>query len=220
MILHPAAVLSRLAGLIPVPAGRGERRRWVGHGRAHIEVKGVHLRANAGFARWVEDELSRLKGVRWAQVNPVLGRVVVAFDDGQLGVDDLAEVIEAAEEAHGLAGERFPYDRPEHPGDAEPLHRQLYAIGADIGGLGLGLAGRLIRANPLVGEVAALLALVDATPRLRRPLESRLGEAVTDLGLAMGNAVAQGLAQGPLGLVVDIAHRGLRVDELRARRQA
>jgi len=148
----------------------------------------------------------------------VLGRVVVAFDDGRLGVDDLIEVIEGVEEAHGLAAERFPHDRPEHPADVEPLHRQMYAIGADIAGLGLGPVRRVVRPNPLSAELASLISLIYATPRVRAALESRLGHEVTDLGLAVANAVAQGLTQGSLGLLVDIAHRGLLLDELRARR--
>lgn len=179
----------------------------------------MHRPENAPVARQVEAALTGLRGVDWAEVNAIVGRVVVAFDSDDVGVDDLVEVIEAVEADHDLAGDRFPHDRPEYPGDIEPLQRQMYAIGADIGGIGLGLAGRFVRANPLVGEVASLISLVDATPALRRPIESRLGRAATDLGLAVGSAVAQGLAQGPLGLAVDIAHRSLLLDELRARRE-
>ncbi len=219
MIAQAGAVLARIADRLPLSAGRAQRRRWAGNGRAHIEVKGAHLPGNEAFATRLEGELARLDGVDWAQVNAVLGRVIVAFDDDQLDVDDLTDVIEGAEEAHGLAAERFPHDRPEHPADIEPLQRQLYAIGADLGGLGLGYVGRIIRANPLVGEVASLVSLVDSTPILRRSLEGRIGHAATDLGLAVGNAVAQGLAQGPVGLMVDIAHRGLLLDEMRARRE-
>lgn len=98
--------------------------------------------------------MTRLDGVQWAEVNAVLGRVVVAFDDGQVDVDDLIDVIEGVEEAHELHQERFPLDRPEHPADREPLQRQALAIGADIAGLGLGLVGRVVRANPLSAEVA------------------------------------------------------------------
>jgi cation-transporting ATPase I len=210
--------MGALAGYLESVAGRRQRHRWVGHGRAHIEVKGAHRADQAAFVAHLEQELTRLRGVHWAEVNAILGRVVVAFDDQQAGLDDLVEVIEGLEEAHGLAAERFPHERPEHPADAEPLRRQVYAIGADAVGLGLGLVGRAVRANPLSAEVASLVSLVDATPALRSPLESRLGHAVTDFGLAVGNAVAQGLAQGPLGLVVDAAHRGLLVDEIRARR--
>jgi cation-transporting ATPase I len=182
-------------------------------------VKGVDRLENADLAHRVEDDLTRLPGVHWAEVNAILGRVVVAFDDRQVGVDDLIEVIEGAEEAYGVAAERFPDDRPEHPADVQALQRQMYAIGAEIAGLGLGLAGRAIRANPLLSEVASVVSLVDATPSVRRRLESRFGHAATDLSLAVGNAVAQGLAQGPFGLLVNIAHRSLRLNEMRARRE-
>jgi cation-transporting ATPase I len=220
MDFNPGTLLSALADRLAPPPGRRQRRQWTGHGRAHIEVKGVHRPENADLARQVEDALARLKGVHWAEVNAVLGRVIVAFDDRQLDVDDLIEVIEGVEEAHGVGAERFPHDRPEHPADAEVPQRQMYAIGAEIAGLGLGLVGRAIRANPVLSEVASVVSLVDATPAVRRRLEDRLGYAVTDLALAVGSAVAQGLAQGPFGLLVDIASRTLGLDETRARREA
>jgi cation-transporting ATPase I len=212
------AIPSALAGQLKLSAGRRQRRRWVGPGRAHIEVKGAHRPENAAFVGRLERALVELDGVHWAEVNAVLGRVVVAFDDERVDVSDLVELIEGVEEAHDLAGERFPHERPEHPADVEPLQRQVYALGADVVGLGLGLIGRVVRASPLSVELASLVSLVDATPALRRPLESWLGHATADLGLAVGNAVAQGLAHGPLGLVVDGVYRGLLFDEIRARR--
>ncbi|MGE5288642.1 MAG: HAD-IC family P-type ATPase [Micromonosporaceae bacterium] len=217
MILNPGALLSTLAGKLP--AGRRQRRNWVRGGRAHIEVKGAHLPDKVDFVRHVEDELARLEGVHWAEVNAIAGRVVVAFDPEQVGVGSLIEVVEGLEEAHDLAAERFPHDRPEHPADVEPLQRQMYAIGADIAGMWLGLARRAVRMGPLPGQLASLVSLVDATPAVRRRLESRLGHPVTDLGLAVGNAVAQGLVQGPFGLMVDVAYRGLLLDELWERRK-
>lgn len=179
----------------------------------------MHRPGNADFARRVEDSLARLDGVHWAEVNAILGRVIVAFDDGQIGPDDLVEVIESLEEAHGLAAERFPHERPEHPGDAEPLQREIFAIGADIAGIGLGLICRAARANPLLSQIAPVISLIDATPALRRPLDSQFGRAVADLGLAACNAVAQGLAHGPFGLLVDISHRSLLLDEVATRRR-
>jgi cation-transporting ATPase I len=220
LLSNSGTLLSALADRLSSPPGRRQRRQWAGHGRAHIEVKGVDRPENADLARQVEDALARLNGVQWAEVNAVLGRVVVAFDDSQLGVDDLIEVIEKAEEAYGVAAERFPPDRPEHPADVEVLQRQVYAIGAQIAGLGLGLVGRAIRATPLLSEVASVVSLMDVTPAVRRRLENRLGYAATDLGLAVGSAVAQGVAQGSFGLLVDIANRTLGLDETRARREA
>ena len=226
MIAQAGTVLAAIAGRLPISPGRRQRRRWVGNGRAHIEVRGIHRPENHPAARGLEAALAEVDGVQWAQVNTVAGRVVVAFDGDQVGVDEICDVIEGVEDAHDLSDERFPHDRPDHPADSEPIQRQLYAIGADLGGLGLGLAGQLVfgqfgrlaRRNPLIGETASLLSLIESTPLLRRPIEGRLGRAATDLSLAVGNAVAQGLAAGPLGLVVDIAQRGLLLDELRARR--
>jgi cation-transporting P-type ATPase I len=226
VIARAGAVLAAVTNRIPISPGRRQRRRWAGSGRAHIEVKGVHRPMNRPVVRHLESALAGVDGVTWAQVDTVAGRVVVAFDGDRVDLDGLVDVIEGIEGAHNLSDERFPHERPDHPADQEPIQRQIYAICADIGGLGLGLAGqltfgqfgRLARRNPLVGEIASLVSLADSTPVLRRALEGRLGKAAADLGLAVGNAVAQGLAQGPLGLVTDIAHRGLLLDELRARR--
>jgi cation-transporting P-type ATPase I len=227
MIPHAAAALAAVASRLTVSQGRRHRRQWVGNGRAHIEVKGVHRPEKLNVARHLEDELAGLDGVAWAQVNTVASSVVVAFDGDRLDVDDLIDVISAVEDAHDLSGERFPHDRPDHPADPEPIYRQLYAIGADLGGIGLGLAGRVLpgqlgrlaRKNPVISQAASTFSVLDSTPVVRRALEGRLGRATTDLGLAIGNAVSQGLAQGPLGLVVDIAHRSLLLDEHLARRQ-
>jgi cation-transporting P-type ATPase I len=220
MSIIPGLRVSALANWLSRPPGRHQRRQWTGNGRTHIEVKGVHRPEHADLARQVQDELAQLDGVRWAVVNPVAGRAVVEFDDSQLGVDDLVKVIERAEEAHGAAAEQFPADRLEHPADVEALQRQMYAIGTEILGVGLGLAGRVVRAQPLLPEVASLVSLADAMPAVRRRLENWLGYSAADLGLVAGNALAQGLAQGPFGLLVDIANRGLRLDELRARQAA
>ena len=226
MIPHAAAALSAVANRLPKSPGRRHRRRWVGNGRAHIEVKGLHRPESHFVAQHVEAALTAIHGVDWAQVNALVGVVVVAFDGDQIDVDDLIDAVSGVEEAHDLSEERFPHDRPDHPADPETIHRQLYAIGANVCGLGLGLAervflgqfGRLARRNPLIGQAASTLSLLDSTPVVRRAIEGRLGRAATDIGLAVGSAISQGLAYGPLGLVVDIAHRGLLLDEHRARR--
>jgi len=199
VISQAGAVLSAVTSRIPAAPGRRQRRKWAGNGRAHIEIKGGQQ--NHPVARHLESALNSLDGVAWAQVNTVACQVVVAFDGDRVDLAGLVDVIEGIEDAHNLSQERFPRERPEHPADQEPIQRQIYAICADIGGLGLGLAGqvafgrvsRLARRNPLVGEIASLLSLADSTPGLRRGLESRLGKTGADLGLAVGNAVARAL---------------------------
>lgn len=216
------SVFSPLAGVVrflSVGRGRVSRRLWVGHGRAHIEVRGLHRPGTEAVARHLEAELVRLRGVHWAEVNAVVGRVVVDFEGGEMDVEDLVDVVEGVEELHDLHEERFPHDRPEHPADVEPQRRQLMAVGADLAGLGLSVFGRVLRTSPLSAEVASLLALADSTPRVRQRLESGLGRATADLTLALGNAITQGLAQGPLGLLVDASHRLSLASEIAARRR-
>lgn len=204
--------------LLPV-ATRRQRRTWSGNGRAHVEVRGAHRAGVDVFLRHVESALEALEGVHWAEVNAVVGRVVVAFDGEQLGVDDLVAVVEGVEEAHDMHTDRFPLDRPEHPADAAPLRRHVLALGADVAGFGVSVFGRVLQATPIPVEVASIVSVVDSVPRLRHQLESRVGAPVADLGLALANAIAQALGQGPLGLAVDIAHRSLQIGEVQSRRR-
>ena len=168
----------------------------------------------------LEGGLNELEGVSWCQVNPVLGRVVVAFDPEGPTVADVLEVIEALEEAHGVAEETFPHDRPEHPADSEPARREAMALAADVLGLGAGVFGQVLRLTPIPVELASLASLVDAEPRVRDFLEHHLGAPVTDAGLSLSNAFAQALAQGPFGLVVDATHRANLLRESQERRRA
>ncbi len=49
-------------------------------------------------------------------------------------------------------------DRPEHPGDIEPLRRQAIALGADAAALGASVFGQLLRAAPFPVELGELQA--------------------------------------------------------------
>jgi cation-transporting ATPase I len=164
-------------------------------------------------------KLERLRGVHWAEVNVALGRAIVAIDSDEPDVGDLIEAIEAVEAALGVRTERFPYDRPEHPADIEPLHRNLTAMAADVIGLGVSTSASLMHAVPIPGEVAAIASFIDSQPRLRRLVSEAVGPPVADLALALGSAFAQALGQGPIGLVVDLAHRSNQVAEVVARRR-
>jgi len=202
-----------------VSSGRHHRRTWVGHGRAHIEVRGLTTPGSEPLAGHLEQALRSARGVQWAQVNAIAGRVVVVFDPDDASVEDLVDVVDGVEEAHDLHDEQFPHTRPEHPGDSEPIRRNAIALGADLAGLGVSVFGQLLRFTPFPSEVATVVALAENEPRARRFLEQHLGLAATDLGLGLANALAQALGQGPAGLVVDIANRSNLVGELQARRR-
>jgi len=159
-----------------------------------------------------------LEGVEWARVNAVLGRVLVGFEPGSVEVSDLVGVVEAVEQGEQIDVERFSLERLEHPGDGDDLRRALASLTADVLGLGLSGFGYALRLSPLPVELASLVTIIDNEPRLRRLAENTFGPSLADVGLASINAVAQGIGQGPLGLVVDGLHRGGLVREARARR--
>lgn len=214
----PESVLGPLRqalGAIGAPTTRRRRRVWSNGQRAHIEVKGVRRLDGQGVARAVEDALQAVAGVEWARVNAPLGRVVVAFDSTHGSARALVAVVEAVEEEHGSATEGFPA-AADHPADAAPLRRHGIALAADAAGLGLAVVGRLLPVSPLAPELLSVTSMVDNLPRLRAGLGRAFGPAVTDSGLALVNAIAQGLAQGPTGLLLDAAHRALGVAEASA----
>ncbi len=205
----------------PLPllrAGRGHRRVWAAPGRADIEVRTASRPDSPRLARRVETELARLKGVQWAEVNGVLGRVLVTFDGDSLDLGDLLEVVEAAEERESVQDERFSLDRLEHPGDDDHIRRAMASLLADVAGIGLSAFGVALSVSPLPVELASLVTIVDNEPRLRRFIEEAVGAPAADVGLAMLNAGAQGIGQGPLGLLVDGLHRTGLLRESLARR--
>ena len=201
-------------------AGRRHRRSWAADGRAHIEVRTARRPGSEALAGRLKESLEALDGVDWAEVNGIVGRVMIGYDGDALGLTELITVVEAVEVAHGVHRETFSFDRAEHPGDGAAIRRAQLAIVADVVGLSVGVFGTLLQATPIPVELAAAFSLVDSQPRARRVLENRLGPTLTDVGLATANAVSQALAQGPLGLVVDATARSSSLLTAQARQRA
>lgn len=109
-----------------------------------------------------------------------------------------------------------------HPADLAPLVREAVTIAADLAGLGLGVASTAVRFLPLPGrfEATAVLGMLESVPQLRRRAEDLMGAPLADLVLGVANALGQGLAQGPVGPLADLAYRTSRLSEMRARRRA
>jgi cation-transporting P-type ATPase I len=218
--LNPAPRAQAVVGWLGNTEGRRQRRIAVSSDgrRAHIEVRGANLPNRAALVRDVERALTRLDGVDWAEVDAIVGRVVVAFHPESVSADDLVAALETVEDAHDAAGERFPHDRPDHPADREPIQRNVFAIAASVGGVGVATGMRALRFARIPAEIAGVGSIAESQPRVRRFVENRLGRPATDATLVTVNALAQALGQGPLGLVVDVAHRVGIDGELRARR--
>jgi len=189
-------------------------------GRAHIEVRAVHLPDHEALVKDLIARLGDIEGVQWAEVNAAIGRVIVDFDPEGPDLGDLLDVVEAVERHHEVVEERFPKDRAEHPADIEPLRRAAVSLGADVAGLTFSVFGQLLRVTPFPVELASLVSLAEQQPRLREFFERMVGAPATDLGLGVTSALAQAVALGPFGLAVDISLRCQQVSELRARRAA
>ena len=178
----------------------------------------MHRPERAALVRDVKAALGVLDGVDWAEVDAVVGRVVVAFDAEAMTGDDLIATIETVEDAHDAAHERFPHNRPDHPADREPIQRNVFGIIADVAGIGVAITAQTLRFVRIPAEIPGLISIAESQPRVRRFLENRIGRPVTDVTLGAATALTQAFAQGPLGLAVDIAHRAGSVQELESRR--
>ena len=75
--------------------GRMHRRVDVSDdGHAHIEMRGADRPEHAALAADAKAAIERLDGVEWAEVDAVVGRLIVVFDPEAIEADDLIESLE------------------------------------------------------------------------------------------------------------------------------
>ncbi len=160
----------------------------------------------------LEQVVGDLEGVRWAAVNQATGRLVFGYDEGSIGLDALVETVEDAEIACGLTDEGFPPDRPEHPGDVEPLRRQrrpgrLHAAAAaaarapDRPGRGPRPGGSARRDAGARRVPALVLAVAERPARSARDLDDARVARLELVGLlAMADPVRPSAAAAVAGL--------------------
>ncbi|MEZ0070510.1 cation-transporting ATPase I [Streptacidiphilus sp. MAP12-20] len=213
-----AQVTESLAALA---RGRRDRRVWARAGRAHIQAHGLHGggEQHHRYARRLTEELRRVEGVNWAEVNAVTGHVLVDFAEGSVDVDSLVELVESVEEAHDARrAEEGMHAAP--PDDDMAVSAAGVALAADCVGMAAAAVGRISDLPLVPRPVHAVVALADSMPRVREALEQRLGELRADALLALMSAVVQGMAQGAAPLAADAAHRTFQLFEVRARRES
>ncbi|WUI02525.1 HAD-IC family P-type ATPase [Spirillospora sp. NBC_00431] len=213
---------SRAAGAFTALAAGGRGRRvWAHGGRAHIQVNGLsgegprHLR----YVRALTEALRRLDGVNWAEVNAVTGHVLVAYEEGAVGLDDLIEVVEDVEEAR-RAGPSGEDAHARWPDDEMAWAAATSALAADMAGAVGAVAGRVLALPPVPSPVRAAVAVADSMPRVRTAVERRLGTLRADALLGVANAVVQGAGHGVAPPVTDAVHRVFQLHEIAARRAA
>ena len=209
------AVLPAEIGARLLPRAR-TRHVWATTGRAHIEARGVHRTGTEALACAVEDALHAIEGVHWAEVNPILACVVVAFDEESVSLDDLVGAVASVESEHDIASDDTIGRRHDHPGEPG-LYWGVIELGADLAGITMGIVARAARLPRVPIEIAAAIPAFDTVPGVRHLLEQH---RAVEAGVTSVAALLQGLGQGPLGLVGDAAHRVLLLREAGARRNA
>lgn len=211
--------LSSVIAGITETFGPRKRRSWMGQTRAHIELRDLSSDELGRFAAALREAAARSPRIKWVEVNPHTRRAVIEIERGAHELEELVELVEAAEQSAGVEKAAFSESAAEHPADAEPLHRLGLGAALDLIGFGVGAALRLspLPASGIAASVAAASAVVRATPRLRQSLDQALGGKRADLTLSSVISLAQGAAQRPVASLVDLAHKAALLREARAR---
>ncbi|WP_460353055.1 cation-translocating P-type ATPase [Actinoallomurus acanthiterrae] len=194
------------------------RRVHRAEGRTSIRVRGVHRPGREDMAADLVGEMLKVAGVARAEVNAVLGTVMV-IEDGEVPVDALVDVVEMVEDRHGTAGDSFA--RHPDPSHRQGVVRETALVAAYLAGAGTAITSRLVlRTVPIPPALGTAIAMVDSTPQVRDRLVRLIGPAATDVVVGSGLATLQALAQQPVGLLIGSVHRSVRVGEMRGHRAA
>ncbi|MFJ8787816.1 heavy metal translocating P-type ATPase [Streptomyces sp. NPDC102462] len=224
-----AAALPRRAihlgqALVDLHPRRHVRRVWTGHGRAHIEVRGLDRGDRGGpgrerLSRGVTRSLRGLSGVRWAEVNAVTGQVLLSFDERRVGVDRLLDTVRAVEDAHGVRDAEFAWAQPVTPGDDVPVATAATQLLVDCAAVAAAVVQRVLRLPVLPRAVPAAVAALELERELRGPLVRRIGPVQAELLMSLTSATVNGLCDGVGMPMVDAVSRAFQFGEMRARRR-
>ena len=212
----------QVLGVVRKLYGERARRSYMGRSRAHIELRALGASEFETLADALGRAFAELSGVRSVEMHRELSRVVVTFDEGAFVLEELLQVVEAVERSSGVFDAPFRDEAWEHPGDDETAERLTLGVATDALGflLGLGLRFSPLPASRIAGTLASVLSIVQTSPKLRRPLDARVGPNRADLGMSMGAALAYGLSQRPGSALVEMVHKALQLRAVQARRRA
>ncbi|TQM43830.1 HAD-IC family P-type ATPase [Pseudonocardia cypriaca] len=203
-------------GIFEPAEERHHRRVWVDGGHAHVELAEPAVADDPEVRRTLRRRLERLEGVEWATVNDVVGRVLVAFDQRRVRVEDVVGVVSSIEQARG-GRPVFPR-HDEHPGDLEPLLAALVAAAIDTAAIGVAFAGKVLPVPALTRHATLVLALLDSQRWISSRITERIGPVGTDLAFTGASALLHALTQSPTVPALNAVAAIERAMEMYARR--
>ncbi|MFD2419309.1 HAD-IC family P-type ATPase [Amycolatopsis pigmentata] len=209
----PVSVVKSLLSPLMTSA---ERHVWSCEGRLHIEAHGVSGPGGEAVAERIERELENHPGVKWARVNAPASRVIIEVGEPAPRPAELVETVKRAE------AEPAPEElEKHHPADGMRGTRLVQTLAADALGIGLSVITRLAPWAPLPPEIAALPGLLDMHPKLRELAAGRAGgHERADSATSIAAALAQGLATGSDGSLLDATQRIEQWRETKAHEKA
>ncbi|SDN77421.1 cation-translocating P-type ATPase [Geodermatophilus sp. DSM 45219] len=210
-------LLDAARGMVEPPPARHTRRVWADRGRVQVELLAPDAQEAPEVRSALRRHLERLEGVEWATVNDVVGRVLVAFDERQVTVEDLVGTVTAIEKARGGQG-LFPA-REDHPADLEPLLAAAAATAIDLAAVGVAYAARLSPVPALTRHATLAVALLESQTWLKRELYRRVGPTGTELAFSGVSALLHALTQSPTVPALNAAAAFQELLEMRAHRQ-
>lgn len=213
--------VSALLGSLRKLFSERSRRTWIGRTRAHLEFRDLSPSELRLFVRQVELGFKALSRVEWVELNPHSRRIIVSFEEEAYALEELVEVVAQAERTLGVQEAIFRDEVWEHPADSETVERLKVGLLADAVGVvvGVGLRFSPLPASRVGAGVAAVVAVVQSTDRLRRVAEERLGPLRADLTMRVTAALAYGAAQRPGSAFVEGVHKLSLLGEAEARRR-
>ncbi|MBN1652989.1 MAG: cation-translocating P-type ATPase [Deltaproteobacteria bacterium] len=197
------------------------RRVSASAGLAYIEFQEIGSAQINEFSQRVQQRFSNTAGVKWAEVNAYLRRVVVAYEETSTSLEQLTAAVKEAERLPISRGGVSLDSERELPDDDDLEFQRVVELLAEIAGFWLGLGLKVVPFNPttLGINAVAILALIQSTPRLRRRLDERYGRDRTDLVINLAISVGQAMSERPMSSAVGIIHKTEVLRELRTRRR-
>ncbi len=153
-------------------------------------------------------------------MNAELGHVMVAFDPERLGADEVVRIVREAERECGLAAAAWAPASRSHPAAAGTALRHAALLALEVSGLAVTTVTRALPVPLPLALPATVLALADATPRVRSLLTAAMGEPATHTLLTATGALVNTAARRPLGLLVDACQQYSLLQEEVSRRRA
>ncbi len=213
--VHELADVAR--GMLEPPDARRTPRVWAAPGMVQVEVPEPGPDAPPDAGRSLRERLEGLEGVRWAAVNDVVGRVLVAVDERRVGVDDVVDTVGTLHRA--VAGDAGLPEREDHPADLEPVLAALVSASVDLLAVGLAAAGRALPVPALSRHATLVLPLLDSQDWLTRALTRRVGGVGAGLAFDALSALLHALTQSSTVPALNAVSALQQALEARARRQ-